>query len=304
MLIASASALEIAKLAKPTMVLRRNTKKALTSAFFCGFLFLSSGLLSLAVTHSVTAEEFCAQATRIEPAKVKRIVDGDTLVLTDKRRVRLLGINTPEVNHKQANLSQPLGLEARARLKQLLSEGQTIQLYFDQKQQDSYKRLLARVITTDKIDIGEQLIKEGFARQYLIMPNQQCWQRYRAAEQLARKHNRGIWAEPGYQALPAKSWISKKQTRRFMRVTGTITAMEHSRRNLWFVLDDNLYLGISRKDLPAFNSAAGDQEIISKLKIGQSIEVSGFVYFSYEKLRVKIRHPQAIYFLSSNQLVD
>ena len=34
-----------------------------------------------------------------EFAKVQRVIDGDTIVLSDGRRVRYIGMNTPELHH-------------------------------------------------------------------------------------------------------------------------------------------------------------------------------------------------------------
>lgn len=309
-LIVSVSVLETARLAnlRPIIYMKVAVinsvliKKAQLSAFFyaacCSllWLFIGSSSALLAVEQTVNPA-FCSAASTQEHAQVYRIIDGDTLVLDDKRRVRILGINTPEINHKHAHLSQPGAIEARTRLTQLLKDKEQIKLLFDDKRQDRYKRLLARVINAQGVDVGEQLVKEGFARQYLIMPNQRCWQRYRQAEQQARVKQLGIWSIASYQAVAAEQLDLASHNRQFMRISGTITELKHSNNNLWFVLDDKLYLGISRKHLDSFKQSSNgmDQLALDKLKLGELIEVSGFVYVSHGKLRLKITHPQALY---------
>ena len=51
-------------------------------------LFLVSGLFYYSITGNSTLE--------VQNAVVQRVIDGDTLVLEDQRKVRLKGINTPE----------------------------------------------------------------------------------------------------------------------------------------------------------------------------------------------------------------
>ena len=46
-----------------------------------------------------------------ETAKVIRIIDGDTLVIQDYRRIRLLGCNAPEIKHKYGAISTQFAIE-------------------------------------------------------------------------------------------------------------------------------------------------------------------------------------------------
>ena len=48
-----------------------------------------------------------------EWVRVKWVVDGDTVVLQDGRHVRYIGIDTPEIDHKNQR-AEPLGYEAMA----------------------------------------------------------------------------------------------------------------------------------------------------------------------------------------------
>ncbi|KEZ75268.1 nuclease, partial [Pseudomonas syringae pv. syringae FF5] len=42
------------------------------------------------------AQAFCPAPASLPVAQVQRVVDGDTLKLTDGRNVRMIGLNTPE----------------------------------------------------------------------------------------------------------------------------------------------------------------------------------------------------------------
>ncbi len=71
--------------------------------------------------------------------QVKRVYDGDTISLDNGQRVRLLGINTPEVEGRHKN-SEPGGIAAKEWLQQQLESGQ-VYLEFDQAKRDTPGRL-------------------------------------------------------------------------------------------------------------------------------------------------------------------
>ncbi|MDN5654810.1 MAG: thermonuclease family protein [Kocuria sp.] len=96
------------------------------------------------------------------------VIDGDTLEVTDPdgatQRVRLLGINTPEVAH-EGQAAQCGGEEASMQLAELLPEGTAVQLVTDARAdaEDRYGRLLRYVETENGTDAGRALITEGYA---------------------------------------------------------------------------------------------------------------------------------------------
>jgi len=299
-LIASENVLETEAPNSFSMKISFLNKKVLLSTFFYASLLLPfTAIIASPVTvDASTAVSNCPDidyrksTKNIKTAFVHHITDGDTLVLTDGKRVRLLGINTPEVNFHKPEQSQPLGISARSRLQELLPDGTQVTLIFDQRKKDRYKRLLAFVRYTNnegvEIDTGEVLLKEGLAWQYLILPNQLCWNNYRQAETKAYEKQSGVWDRRNYQTERAAIASLSDQKRQYKRLSGTVTSIEHSSKNFWFIIDDTIWLGIARKDAHYF---AGEIENIKK---GTSLLVSGWMYRSYEKLRIKARHPQAI----------
>jgi micrococcal nuclease len=125
--------------------------------------------------------------------RVQRVVDGDTLLLTDGTRVRLLGVDTPETRHP--NLPpEPLGFEASAFTRQHV-EGRTVSLQFDRERRDRYHRVRAYVYLDDWM-LNEELIRAGFSRAETRFPYSSAMKRrFREAEQEARDNNRGLWAK-------------------------------------------------------------------------------------------------------------
>ena len=101
--------------------------------FVCGLVFFAGDLFA----------DCSAHQANLEPATVRYVSDGDTVVLTDQRRVRLIGINTPELGHK-GNPNQPLAIRARDQLRALLfTENNRVKLRLGKEKQDRHGRWLA-----------------------------------------------------------------------------------------------------------------------------------------------------------------
>lgn len=96
---------------------------------------------------------------------VEYVIDGDTIVVDGGERVRLLGIDTPEVAH-DGSKAEPCGDEATAMIEDAL-EGATVTLTSDEAQpsQDRYGRTLAYV-EVGGTDLSAQLLEAGLADLY------------------------------------------------------------------------------------------------------------------------------------------
>lgn len=80
---------------------------------------------------------------------VARVLDGDTFDTRNGERIRLLGIDAPEVAHHDS-VEEPFGNESRDWLKATLQH-QSVRLTFEQRQQDHYGRTLAWVWLDDRL---------------------------------------------------------------------------------------------------------------------------------------------------------
>lgn len=87
-------------------------------------------------------------------AVVTRVIDGDTVVLDNDERVRLLGIDAPETAECHADTATQRMIE--------LVQGETVTLVRDGDDRDHYERLL-RYVDVDGVDAGLTLIQEGLA---------------------------------------------------------------------------------------------------------------------------------------------
>ncbi|GAA1061823.1 hypothetical protein GCM10009573_32510 [Agromyces bracchium] len=139
----------------PLIRLYERRPKSTLAAVGAGLvLLMTAGSLSLA-----------AVPTWAEDARVVRVVDGDTVVVRvgdHEEHVRILNMNAPEDNAVTGE-SECLGPEATAALEQLLPEGLSVTLAYDEVRRDRYGRLLAKVTTADGVSAATVLIAQGLA---------------------------------------------------------------------------------------------------------------------------------------------
>ncbi len=134
----------------------------------------------------------------LERAKITRVVDGDTAILEDSRRIRYLNIDTPESVQPNTPV-QCFGKEASEMNKQLV-EGKEVWLKFDQQKEDRYGRLLTFVFLQGRNandvtqSVNAYLVQLGFARTYIIKPNDTYAEDFAALQLEAKELNRGLWS--------------------------------------------------------------------------------------------------------------
>lgn len=128
---------------------------------------------------------------KMESGVVSRVVDGDTLELESGAKVRLIGVNTPEVHGKV----QPYGKEASAFTKRQLL-GQKILLFPDVSDTDRYGRLLRYVFVAGQdVMYNERLVGEGYAQVMTIPPNVAYAELFLQKQREAREQKQGLWGE-------------------------------------------------------------------------------------------------------------
>lgn len=123
-----------------------------------------------------------------ELVRVKRVFDGDTILLEDGRTVRYLGMNTPEYQ-------EPFYLKAKQRNESLV-KGQEVRLEFDQEKTDGHDRLLAYVYVGDEM-VNARLVQEGLAHAFFVGQNRRHRALFLELEAEARQRKAGIWSARG-----------------------------------------------------------------------------------------------------------
>ncbi len=124
--------------------------------------------------------------------RVARVVDGDTIELTDGRKVRYLGMDTPEtVNPKKP--VQCYGHEASAYNTSLV-DAKEVKLVADVQDTDQYGRLLRYVYLPDGTFVNLALVQGGYARAYAWPPNIAHAKEFLTAQNAARISGVGLWS--------------------------------------------------------------------------------------------------------------
>lgn len=122
--------------------------------------------------------------------KVVKVVDGDTVILSNGQTVRYIGIDTPEQG-------QPF-YEAAKNFNRKLVQGKTVELEFDVERYDHYGRMLAYVFVRDKsgrrIFVNAEMVRNGFARIYTRPPNVKYADLLVKLQEEARTNKRGLWS--------------------------------------------------------------------------------------------------------------
>src|SRR5205814_3862217 len=168
---------------------------------------------------------------------VRAALDGDSLLLTDGREVRLIGINAPELGKNKAP-DQPIARAARERTAEL-TRGRTVRLVYDEERTDRYGRTLAYVTLPDGRDLDETLLEEGYGWTIAISPNVARLPAYRSAEARARTAHRGVWTIREYEPLPAEH-VSPEHYG-FTRLVGRVTAVERHANGTEVALGANVH---------------------------------------------------------------
>ena len=126
--------------------------------------------------------------------RVKQVVDGDTIILESGERVRLLGINTPEVNHPKKPV-EPFGKEAAEFTKRMV-EGKLVRLEFDQHapKEDKHSRIFAYVFLQNGTFLNAEIIRQGYGFVVRSIPPLKYEFEFVQLELSARKNRAGLWA--------------------------------------------------------------------------------------------------------------
>jgi micrococcal nuclease len=168
---------------------QRDIKLVLTVAIF---LFAVGSSLYSSWRSEDADDDAPIPSQQEETLRVKTVVDGDTVELEDGRKVRYIGVNTPEIE-RGTKKGQCYGQEALRRNRELV-EGKEIRMEKDVSETDKYGRLLRYVFVGD-VFVNEVLVREGFAEAKRYKPDTAKADALEAAERQAMDGKMGKWGK-------------------------------------------------------------------------------------------------------------
>lgn len=235
-------------------LLPREHKKALvTSAFFVSALslFLAFFLPFFFPVFALATATGCPQLPGGFAARVDHVYDGDTLRLDDGRKVRLVGVNTPELG-RDGRPDEAYAQAAKYWLRQRADQ-QQVYLLPGKEPMDRYGRLLAHLYLPDGRLAAEGLVRAGLGYALAAGGNDRLANCLFAIESEARPKRERLWR----QSPLAATAVNRAG---FVVVRGHVTQVTRTRRGLYIDLDRHLALFLPRSlqhDLQGKNWQAG-----------------------------------------------
>ncbi|TKW62060.1 MAG: hypothetical protein DI628_05430 [Blastochloris viridis] len=255
-------------------------------------------LCLLLLVHPAVAESKAKAKPKVFSGYVVRVIDGDTLVLEGDRRVRLLDINTPEMNYETGK-PEPYAQDATDALRRMVF-GQYVTVETGRKAKDGYGRWLGhvymRTANGGSAWVNGTLVREGYAHIYSFADNALYTDELGAYEAIARANKRGLWNLPEWQVRKVDDCCARADIGTFKLVEGTIRSAAHVKRNS----GGRTYLNfgknwktdftvmISDSDRKWFKKA-GIDDIIGHYK-GKTVRVHGFLQ-PVNGVQVRVTHP-------------
>ena len=286
-LIVSASVLAIAAVNKQAIVMLESKK---ARNLWLGAFFMSISWLSLAACP--------ADVSALQRVEMASIHDGDTLRLASGEKIRVIGINTPELA-RNGRPAEPLAKLAKQAARQFLAKQQNNEPLYIQRgidTKDRYGRSLAHVYRSDGQSLAAELLAKGLAWQVVVPSNTGHWSCYRKQEQQARRLGLGVWRQAPVNAAE----LTLADTG-FQVVRGRVNTV-HKGRHVWWLSVGRLAVSVRKKDQHYFEQLGFDGDWFRWQ--GQTIALKGWVIDrsrsravierGYAPLMMSLRHPSML----------
>ena len=172
-------------------------------------LIIRASKLFLLITLSV----FCLSLTTTVHRSVIFVYDGDTILLDGGDCVRYIGIDTPEIDHK--NRKHEFMAQAARDFNIKLVKGARVRIEVDHEKKDQYGRCLAYVFLENGDMVNAILVRKGLAHVMLKATNIKYNAQFLGFQREAMKERLGIWGRS--PATEEKYYLGNKNSYRFHR---------------------------------------------------------------------------------------
>lgn len=228
----------------------------------------------------------------IGEGRVSHVFDGDTVRMADGERVRLVGVQAPELP------DDPWARQAKAGLEALVLD-RVVTLWGGTTTRDRHGRTLAHIVRSgDGLWIQGELLVRGLARAYVFRDNRMGADALLAWEEAARKERRGLWTHPDYTIVPADK--AESVLRSFAIIEGRVldVAVVRGRTYLNFGANwrTDFTIRVERPARRLFDAEGLDLDGIER----SLIRVRGWVRWENGPL-IEASHPEQIEILEPGQ---
>jgi micrococcal nuclease len=226
-----------------------------------------------------------AQIHRVDHGSVIVVYDGDTIkVRFDsgvERRVRLIGIDTPEIEETPSATPMEALLAKRFTFHHLFRE--RVELTYDRELEDKYGRLLAYVWKENRL-FNEFILEQGFARVFLKFPYA-LKDKFIQAQKKAQVKKIGFWHDDFYPVITVRQ--VRDHIGRLTRVSFVCARIRESGSLLFLQTKTGGFAAVIQEE---YLSLFGD---IQKMK-GKTIEVFGFLEVYKGQPQIMLFYPSQI----------
>ena len=227
----------------------------------------------------------CKSTVATHLIHIKKIIDGDTLILDDGARIRLIGINAPEIkNKKYHRKAEPFADQAKRTLTQLLQH-RPIKATYDTERKDKYQRHLLHLYNAKQQNINALMLEKGMAFLASTPPNVALVECYQLAQRNAQKKKNGLWKHAPIHASAIKR---PKYTKGFISAQGIITDITRTKKSIWLTLSPQTTIRIAKRDWKWFDS------LPIETWLQQSAMVNGYFHWYNDQAVIMLRHPSMI----------
>lgn len=260
------------------------------SAFNRRFFISVTGIVLSLFLSQVVAEPNCRIKEPYSKVRVDYVIDGDTVVLANAEKVRLIGIDTPELGNN-GKASQAYAVAARDFVRSLLVKGREYDLSYGIERRDRHGRTLGHLFLKDGQNLQAKLLAMGYATPLNIPPNILFSDCYQEKTRHAIINKLGIWKLKQYQERQANTLTENDTGYRI--VSGHVTQVANNSAFTWLNLDKHLRIRIKHRYLEYFPDLK-----IAELK-DRKIKVRGKIYIYNNRPGMDLRYPYDLILLSN-----
>ncbi len=146
-----------------------------------------------------------------QSATVEAVLSGDSVRLKGGKVLKYSGVEAYSLESKLP-LSREYGIKAQEFNEKLVG-GKKIGIEWGPKIRDKRGRLLGYVYLEDGTFVNEELLREGWAKARIVIPNTRNAEEFRDWEWDARKAKKGIWEKVPYDPDAETRVIGEKNTK-------------------------------------------------------------------------------------------